>query len=133
MVMRRLSLDFSHAPLARAELLDLREGWKSACLPYSYDWPFYERWFGGRPSDAPEHMEMDAMVTRVIDVTETVLLGGIPWNLEFARAPEWLGGSGRWSIMLRGGPGSGYSYGVSLGSNRKAIVVSEQDRRRSWP
>jgi len=112
-VTARLKLDFSHAPLNREELIDLLSGWVAASKPFSYDWDFYKKWFGSRPYDAPEHIEMDAMVARTIDVSQTVLRGGIPWNLEFAsdKINHWSNGR---SVMLRAGPGSGYSFGVSL-------------------
>ncbi len=79
--------------------------------PNDPDWRFYTKWFGRYPYDAPDHIEMDAMVERVLDVTETVLLGGIPWNLRFKGPPSRDGG-GNWSIMVIAS--KSYAFGARL-------------------
>lgn len=112
---RHLNTEFTHDRLSLAELRDLRVEYATNKREHwGCDWDFYCRWFGCRPDDAMEHAEMNAIIEREIDVSETVLAGGIPWNLEFAGGPRYLAGSERWGVMLRGAPGSGYSFGVWL-------------------
>lgn len=110
--MGRLNTEFTHPRLSPAELADLlRDVSAGKNDHFSYDWDFYRKWFGYRPSDAPEHIEMSAIVVREIDVCSCVRAGGIPWNLAFAGEPQFWAGSDRWAIMVKA---RGYSFGVFL-------------------
>jgi hypothetical protein len=103
--------DFRGA-ISRDRFMELREDQRRLSGDHDWRyWDFYIKWFGRQPHGAPDHIDMDAMVERVIDVTETVLLGGIPWNLKFAGPPRQDGGK-NWSIMVVAA--KGYSFGVRL-------------------
>lgn len=108
--MGRLRMDFEHERLSRGELLQLRADF--AAQQHRYDFQPFVKWFGYRPCDALEHAQMHALVFREMDVSETVLSGGIPWNLDFSEEPRYAAGSGKWCVMLRGAPGHALAFGV---------------------